>query len=694
MQTLVAIKDGLIVTTVDNWDLPDRAYLCDQIQADIIAQYGPGVTFVTVTDSSIQDREARNLQPGFIWNSVSQTGTESPELLAARLAAEDSFYKSKIIEAEIPATNANYVSPELLAFCTDNPVWTDSATGKKGPPALIQALVNAREIFNDVENPLYVSGHTPLIGTNGSVTNLNNIHGSLGWHQQDILKATYGQPFNLLIYYGWLNSFNSATNAWNNEKVAQDIAKYNLVVLGNGLQDPTHGDYANTQIVIPRIKLLNPSAKVFGYVSVNQTLANFQTKVDQWNTLQVDGILLDEAGYDYGTVATNGREAFNTKVDYVHGKTSAKLCFVNAWNMDHIIGTANDVSYPNSTWNASLVASHLTSDDWYLLESFPVNTTAYSGNNGYETKSDWATRGEKAKNHRYTYGINLAAVGIINNGNANGQSLFNFGFISSLMYSLSAFGTSDTSYGSGSAAVFYWTRPDVTELGRIWNLSPSIQVDIGDSDVYWRYADFGKFMLDFSTGAQLSSITKEYSEKDLHYTRKEGTSQYEAWYTSPTTGTALTTGAIVANRLYAIPFVVPKQIKIDRIAINVTTNSTGNARLGIYDDSGSLYPTRLIIDAGEITTSTTGVKSITLSNLVLMPGLKWLVVVGNGGPTLRSFAVASMLPVMGFASTLPTAANLGLYVSFTYAALPTTFPSTPTLITAVPIPAIFVRLTA
>lgn len=338
------------------------------------------------------------------------------------------------------------------------------------------------------------------------VTNLENIHGKGGWHQQQITQSLYKKPQDLLIYYGWLNSFNYEINGWNNEKVAQDMSKYGLIVLGDGVQDPSHGDYANTSIIIPRIKALNPSVKIFGYVTVNQTLANFQTKVNQWNTLGVHGIFMDEAGYDYGTVSTNGRVAFNTKVAYVHALGSANLCFVNAWNMDHIIGTVNDPSYPNATWNPSLVVSSLTYNDWYLLESFPINTEAFSGDDGYEAKADWAARGVKAIGHRYTYNINLAACGIINDDNANGQDLFNFGFISALMFSLESFGTSSNSYGAGTAQVAFWTRPDVYKLSKIWTLSPSVQADVNDYDVYVRFVEFGKLLLDFSTGAHISSI--------------------------------------------------------------------------------------------------------------------------------------------------------------------------------------------
>ena len=83
------------------------------------------------------------------------------------------------------------------------------------------------------------------------------------------------------------------------------------------------------------------------------------------------------------------------------------------------------------------------------------------------------------------------------------------------MWSLEGFGTSDTSYASGTALVDFWPRPDVSWVGRIWTTSPTIPNDLNDTDIYYRYAEFAKFMLDFSASAQESSIENydsEYSE--------------------------------------------------------------------------------------------------------------------------------------------------------------------------------------
>lgn len=402
---------------------------------------------------------------------------------------------------------AHLESNDIKNFLDDAAVIEDSLTHLCGRFQDMQLLVLRREIYNDAENPIYDPSVKPIIGPGGHlvehagrINNLEIIHVKNGWHAQLVKSAGYRKPDDLLIYYGWLNSFNSAVNQWNNELVAQEMAKYSVLVFGDGLQNPAHGDYANTQIIIPRIKALNPSALIFGYVAVDQLLAAFEEKVDQWDDLGVHGIFMDCAGYDFGKT----RAEFNQRVDYVHGLPMR--CFANCWNMDHVIGTANDPAYPNSTFNPQLVASSLTADDWYLLESFPINTMAYAGSGGYEPKADWAARGVKAIGHRYTYGINLAASGVINDDNVNGQTLFNFLFISSLMFSVEASGSSDTLCGSGTSNTKWWTRPDVYKLVGCWSISPSVQVDAGDADVYLRFLKGGKLKLDFSDSAQQSEI--------------------------------------------------------------------------------------------------------------------------------------------------------------------------------------------
>jgi hypothetical protein len=312
------------------------------------------------------------------------------------------------------------------------------------------------------------------------------------------------RPRNILFYYGYPNSFNSAINGWANEKVAQDMAGYDIVVLGAGVEDPTHPDYANTEIILPRVRTINPNMKIMGYVTSAQSLANFKTKVDRWDALLASGIFIDEAGYDFGKT----RAEFNERVDYVHSKTWPKTCCVNSWNPDHVLGLVNDVSYPNTTWNSENAASRLLPTDCLLLESFPINTTAYSSTGGYEAKADWLARGQKAVGLRRKYGIQLAAIGIINDDNAAGQALHDFGYTSALMFALETWGTSSNNYGASTAQVKFWTRPEIGILRDIYQVEPTIKAVTGDADAWLRYCKRAKMLVDFSTSAQTSVIEK------------------------------------------------------------------------------------------------------------------------------------------------------------------------------------------
>lgn len=184
---------------------------------------------------------------------------------------------------------------------------------------------------------------------------------------------------------------------------------------------------------------------------------------------------------------------------------------------------------------------------------------------------------------------------------------------------------------------------------------------------------------------------------DVSGYRSKG-STLNQWYTSPSTGAALTTGAGTVNVLRAIPFVVSKATTIDQMAINVTTagaGGAGKARVGIYNDNGNNYPGSLVVDAGEAVTTSTGVKTFTTGMPVTLdPGLYWLTYVhgcSSTAPTMRAFTLAGLNPVLGYASTLPANAQFGWSVAFTYAALPATFTAGGAPITAVPIWAVYVR---
>ncbi len=96
------------------------------------------------------------------------------------------------------------------------------------------------------------------------------------------------------------------------------------------------------------------------------------------------------------------------------------------------------------------------------------------------------------------------------------------------------------------------------------------------------------------------------------------------------------TKGLGVDLLYAYPFLVPVTQSFDRIACVVTTFAAGaTIRIGIYEDDGSVYPGDLVVDSGELSGASSGLKETTLSETVT-PGLYWLAIMaGTNNPTVR-----------------------------------------------------------
>ncbi len=155
------------------------------------------------------------------------------------------------------------------------------------------------------------------------------------------------------------------------------------------------------------------------------------------------------------------------------------------------------------------------------------------------------------------------------------------------------------------------------------------------------------------------------------------------FYQSGTVGVypAAATLGIVADKLHALPFYMPQTPNfVDEIAIEVSTinvGGAGNVRLGIYEDDGSLYPGKLIKDAGTAITGLLGPHKLTV-NETMPRGLKWLVAVFDVAVALRTTAItqsAGGWAMLGVLSTNLNSLMLGWWTGFSYAPLPSVFPA-------------------
>jgi len=153
-------------------------------------------------------------------------------------------------------------------------------------------------------------------------------------------------------------------------------------------------------------------------------------------------------------------------------------------------------------------------------------------------------------------------------------------------------------------------------------------------------------------------------------------------YIDPWPNRAVGTVAIVADTLYAAPFMVVRPLTIDRLAIQVTgAGAAGKlARLGIYRDGANLYPGALLADVGAVAVDGVAVVAAAIAgNLALQPGLYWLALLANGAPTLEHhFPTSSPL---GWQAADFTLENASWNVAQAYGALPDPFTAAGSLLT-------------
>ena len=145
---------------------------------------------------------------------------------------------------------------------------------------------------------------------------------------------------------------------------------------------------------------------------------------------------------------------------------------------------------------------------------------------------------------------------------------------------------------------------------------------------------------------------------------------------------ATTVVGIFDGDIVAIPFYLPAMPNlVDEIVIKVTTAEVGkNARMGVYADDGSLYPGRRLLDAGEVSIGTTGLKKLSVDES-LPRGLVWLALHAN--PTSQVTVVFTAYKasvdkgawvILGQDPSL-LIPYVGWRVSSTYGPLPAVYPA-------------------
>jgi hypothetical protein len=128
------------------------------------------------------------------------------------------------------------------------------------------------------------------------------------------------------------------------------------------------------------------------------------------------------------------------------------------------------------------------------------------------------------------------------------------------------------------------------------------------------------------------------------------TLQFASSFSSGTTPTK--------DTVFAMPVYIRNSFTLTRITVNVTSGTASSeVRMGIYSSNSNFQPSSLVVDAGTVSSTTSGFKTVTISTS-LQPGVYWFAVVAQGAgsaPTVTNYNSITVAPYMPISlTTTPT----------------------------------------
>lgn len=297
---------------------------------------------------------------------------------------------------------------------------------------------------------------------------------------------------DVLVYDGTLSKLN---NLGDNLKVAEELTRYNIVVLGELISSSAHGDYSNVGHIFLNVFDRNPELLLIGQVSAQYHIDAFKTRVDDWIKIGARGIYASEAGYDYG----KKRAEFNERVQYLKEKNLS--CLAGVMNPNHVVGTEEDPDFMNETYNPEAVESLLGENDGLLLESLVVDTESYHENSGYAKFDDVINRVKSANEAKKLCGVRLFSTAVIDNSPEvvkDRQALIDFAYRAAWIFGMEGHATSSKGYGGVDHTVEHSIREELPDGLAPLSIGPGerVQATYGDKVI----------SLDFSKESQSSSV--------------------------------------------------------------------------------------------------------------------------------------------------------------------------------------------
>ena len=169
------------------------------------------------------------------------------------------------------------------------------------------------------------------------------------------------RPKRLAIYYGYPSLVNGANG--NMQQALADFSRFDIIVLGETIEDSGHPEHDNTQYLISQLR--DRGIEVYGYVNMDargngQTIDAAKVHVREWKEMNVTGIFWDNGGSGFGV--TSSRR--NTLVAYTHEQ--GLNAFLNVWNPNDLL--APNFSLPTLP-DSDLPYAELRPSDIVLVEN-------------------------------------------------------------------------------------------------------------------------------------------------------------------------------------------------------------------------------------------------------------------------------------------------------------------------------------
>lgn len=245
------------------------------------------------------------------------------------------------------------------------------------------------------------------------------------------------KPRKLLIYYAWPSTVNGSNG--NVSEAVQHFNLYDDIVFGAGLEIPSHPDHFNTRQIITELKK-DTSKRVFGYMATSLSVSTdpdtfnaFNSRIVDWANMGVNGILLDEFGFDYPGVT---REKQNYIINELRKYELTPL--INAWDPDDAFGFDN----------ISGLRPNVQNGDIYLSESFIIQDGRFQDSNVTIEKA------QKLNNYKNSLGIEVFAVARDHVPvTAFYQDIFDFIYNAAGILSYDSLGWNPSDFSAGSSVV-------------------------------------------------------------------------------------------------------------------------------------------------------------------------------------------------------------------------------------------------